>query len=162
MSSVLGIDYSTKAIDLVYLDETSDAARWHRIPLETGIAGIRKMRHAYAWAAELEDVYLVAVEDPMSVSMTSAKKLGRVCGAVMACIPQSLEVWLMRPDEWRMACGMAGNASKAAVMEFALLMGQEAGTEDWFRLPQDACDAYCMAYAAREINAKAIGLGEVA
>lgn len=156
MSSVLGIDYSTRAIDLVYLDESTDAARWHRIPLEKGIAGIRQIRGGYAWAAELEDVYLVAIEDPMSVGMTQAKVLGRICGAVTAALPRSHEVWLMRPDEWRMACGMKGNASKAAVYEFAILMGQEGGSEDWFRLPQDACDAFCIAYAARSINAKAV------
>jgi Holliday junction resolvasome RuvABC endonuclease subunit len=151
MASVLGCDYSTHSVDLVYLDEDTLAARWHSIPLERGIAGVRAIRHAYAWQEKLEDVYLVAIEDPFSAGRTSAKQLGRVCGAILASLPTEHEVWLMRPDEWRMACGLAGNAGKLLVADWVRERVPEV--ELW---SQDACDAYAMAYAAREINARAV------
>lgn len=163
MSSVLGIDYSTRGIDLVYLDESTDAARWHHIPLSKGIAGLRQIRHTYAWGAELEDVYLVAIEDAFSAGRAQAKHLGRVAGAVVASLPLSIadeHVWVMRPDEWRMACGMKGSAGKDEVMRWA---HENLGARGWLidaadllTWGQDACDAYCIAYAAREINAKAV------
>lgn len=155
MSTVCGCDFSTKAIDLVYLDESTDLARWHSLPLERGIAGTRQIRHAYAWARELEDAYLVAIEDPFSAGRTAAKQLGRVCGAILASLPVSVpdeHVWLLRPDEWRMACGLAGNASKADVAAWA----RERFGEQVAIYSQDAVDALCVAYAAREINARAV------
>jgi hypothetical protein len=151
MSRVCGIDLSTRSVDLVFLHETENAARWHSIPLERGIAGVRSIRRAYSWQAELEDVYLVAIEDPFSAGRTQAKQLGRVAGAILSSIPANLEVWMMRPDEWRMACGMAGNASKRAVADWVRERMPEV--EMW---SQDAADAYCIAYAAREINARAV------
>lgn len=154
MSRVLGIDYSTKAIDLVFLDESSDAARWHSIPLARGTAGIRQIRHAYSWARELEEVYLVAIEDPMSVGRSAAKVLGRVDGAILSSIPERIssdQVWRLRPDEWRMACGLAGNCPKSDVAGWALERFPIISL--W---PQDAVDALAMAWAARDINAKAI------
>lgn len=154
MSYVLGIDYSTKAIDLVFLDESAEACRWHSIPLARGIAGIRQVRHAYAWARELEDVYLVAIEDPYSAGRTAAKTLGRVDGAILSSLPSRIaseHVWRLRPDEWRMACGLPGNAPKRDVAEWAKRFGSQV--ELW---PQDAVDALAMAYAAREINARAV------
>ena len=153
---MLGVDFSSRAVDLVYLDESTDCARWHSIPLERGVAGTRQIRSAYAWAAELESVYLVAIEDPFSAGRTAAKQLGRVCGAIIASLPPSVpdeHVWLMRPDEWRMACGMAGNATKAQVAVWARERFAIDGLDMW---PQDAIDALCVAYAAREINAKAV------
>lgn len=155
MPSVLGCDYSTKAVDLVFLDEDTDAARWHSLPLPKGIAGLRHIRHSYAWAAELEDVYLVAIEDPFSAGRTAAKKLGRVCGAIVASLPSSVPdelIWWLRPDEWRMAIGLPGNGSKAQVAEWA----RERFAEQVELYSQDAVDALAMAVAAREINARAV------
>jgi Holliday junction resolvasome RuvABC endonuclease subunit len=156
MPSVLGIDARTRSVDLVFLDENVDAARWHSLPLEKGIAGLRQIRRTYAWAEKLEDVYLVAIEDPFSAGKTQAKQLGRVCGAIVASLPTSIDndaVWWMRPDEWRMACGLAGNASKADAAEWAraTFPGGDIGIYS-----QDAIDALGVAYAARAINARAI------
>jgi Holliday junction resolvasome RuvABC endonuclease subunit len=151
----LGIDYSSRAVDLCFLDADTLDAHWHSLPLERGIAGLRQIRYAYSWASELEDVYLVAIEDPMSAGRTSAKQLGRVCGAIVAALPRSVpteHVWTLRPDEWRMAIGLPGNGSKAQVAAWA---------HDMFGVQvelysQDAVDALAMAFAAREINARAL------
>ena len=150
MSAVLGIDYSTKAVDLVFLDENEDSARWHSIPLERGFDGIRKIRHAYAWQRELEDVYLVVLEDPMSAGRTAAKQLGRVSGAIGTCLPVETVCWLLRPDEWRMACGLPGNGSKAQVASWA---ASRFDCEMW---SQDALDALAMAWAGREMIRRAV------
>lgn len=63
MSRTLGIDCSTKAVDLVFLDEDSQTARWHSIPLPKGIAGLRTIRWTYSWAAELEREGYIAVTE---------------------------------------------------------------------------------------------------
>ena len=153
MPSVLGIDYSSRAVDLVFLDESTDTARWHSIPLERGVAGARSVRQKYAWGSALDDVYLVAVEDPMSAGLTVAKQLGRVCGAILSSLPWTLSddlVWMLQPSEWKLACGLSGNASKQDVARWAL---ERFDCGMW---SQDALDAVCMAHAARDINARAL------
>lgn len=158
MRRVLGIDYSSRSVDLVYLDETTDAARWHSIPLPLGVvAGARAVREEYAWSANLEEVYLIAIEDAYSAGRVTAKGLGRVCGAILASLPSTFpreHVWIMRPDEWKLTCGLSGKARKLQVAEWAReRFAAIDGIELW---SQDALDALCIAYAAREINAKAV------
>ena len=157
--NVLGIDFASAAIDLVYLDENEDVARWHRIPLEAGWTSSRKIRHAYAWRSELEGagVYLVALEQPMGQERNTIAALSRIQGAILGALPLSLDVWLLPPAEWKLGIGMKGNASTqkgkpgaGELVEWALDHGAGVG---W---PIDACAALAMAYTAREINAKAI------
>lgn len=159
MSAVLGIDFASAAIDLVFLDETEDVARWHRIPLEPGWTSSRMMRHKYAWGSELEHagVYLVALEQPMMQQRNSIAALSRIQGAILASLPPEVAVWLLAPAEWKLGIGMKGNASTQlgkpgafALLGWALQHGAE---QDW---PTDACAALAMAYTAREINQHAI------
>lgn len=158
---IVGIDLSTHNVDLVKLDEDSDRAEWVRVPLvgENAIDRARSYadRHhdhlaAVAdWDGYWSDVVLVALEDPAGRGDT--RKIARVQGVVIATIPTRVQVWTMQPAEWRKACAMPGNCPKERVRLFAEVRLQDADPGgDFQRWPQDAYDAYAIAYAARAIN----------
>ena len=155
MSSVLGIDLSSKAVDLVKLDETTNQATWRRVELEgkTAFERLRSISYRMPFRAYLDDVYLIAIEAPMSRGQPGTlAKLSRVFGAVLMWIPSGFEVWEVSPVAWRKELGLPGNASKEEAA-FAVDDLRGPGTPDW---PQDALDAYAVAYYAREQNRRGI------
>lgn len=160
-SHVLGIDFSTKALDLVFLSENTDEPRWVRVAL-SGTWKAARDASQFDWARELEEagVYLLAIEQPYGAGQTSIAALHRVQGAILASLPLNFDddqIWLMHPSEWKAAAGLKGNAStqkepgRSQLLQWACSVG--AG-EDW---PVDAAAALAMAWTAREINAEAIG-----
>ncbi len=158
MAAVLGIDLSSKNIDLVWLDEDGPGARWERLPLAgpTSFARCRAVRAAMPPASAYEGCYLAAIERPRTQSMVSAAALFPVFGAVLACLPAALEVWDVLPQHWKQGLGLGGNASKhEAACAVDDLRG--VGSPDW---PQDALDAWAVAYYARELNARGVGAEE--
>jgi hypothetical protein len=149
---IAGIDYSTRAVDVVLLDEDSDAATWHRFELEGADAfdrtrSVREaMRRQHQYLASVwDDVLAVGIEDPRGYN---AGALYRIQGAILATIPQATLVHPLIPSQWRKTVGLPGNASKGAVFEFTMKHSGRAGSGIW---PQDACDAYCIALATRTL-----------
>jgi len=160
MSVVVGIDLSSRAIDLVRLAESSGLASHERIDLEA--VGKR----ATAWERTLalpslmppaswwDDVYLVAIEAPYGAGTGTVAVLNRVLGAVAASLPAPLQrverAWIVRPDEWKSRLGLNRKPSADDVAALGLLLsGELAGT-------QDARDALCVAFYARELNAQGL------
>lgn len=155
MSVVVGVDLSTVAVDLVRLDETGNDAHWEHLHLEgkTAFDRLRQVRRVMPGPSWYDDVYLVAVEAPMSRGQSGTlAKLSRVLGAVVACVPAPLVVWEVAPAAWRRELGLSGHASKEQVAEAVDDLRGLARTL-W---PQDALDAYAVAYYARELNARAL------
>lgn len=154
LALIAGIDYSTRAVDIVLLDEDTDAATWHRFELKGADAfdRSRKVREALHGSFGLwDDVLACGIEDPRGFN---AGSLYRVQGAILSCLPHGLLVHPLIPSEWRKTVGLSGNASKADVARFAgaRLVGTTwAGSLIW---PQDACDAYCIALATRTLIQK--------
>jgi hypothetical protein len=159
--NVVGIDLSSRAIDLVRLAESSGLASHERIDLEQATG-----KRATAWERTLalpalmpaaswwEDVYLVAIEAPYGAGTGTIAILNRVLGAVAAGLPASLQhperAWIVRPDEWKGRLGLNRKPSAADIAELGLVMlGEHADT-------QDARDALCVAYYARELNAQGL------
>lgn len=145
--SVAGIDYSTRFVDVVLLDEDTDAATWHRFPLD-GHDAFQRARSAHAllpMASFWDDVLACGIEDPRGYG---AGSLYRVQGAILSTLPHWLLVQPWIPGQWRKACGLAGNAPKASVFDWVGNHGPLSGNSDW---PQDACDAYAIAYATRSL-----------
>jgi hypothetical protein len=147
---IAGIDYSTRAVDVVLLDEDSDAATWHRFELtgqdafdrSRGVGAVVPGRASTFW----DDVLAVGIEDPRGYN---AGSLYRVQGAILARIPQHKLVHPLIPSHWRKTVGLAGNASKDDVATWATWeggLGQKAVF--W---PQDATDAWCIALATRTL-----------
>lgn len=106
-----------------------------------------------------DDVILCALEDPAGRGDT--RKIARVQGVVLATIPARVHCWVIAPQEWKKAVGLPGNCGKDTVREWTCVKWH-AWLEDepihaeavaaYADVPQDACDAYCIAYAARAIN----------
>jgi hypothetical protein len=146
---IAGIDYSTRAVDVVLLDEDSDAATWHRFPLEGNDAFDRARdvrRVMYLPGSEFwDDVLAIGIEDPRGYGSGA---LYRIQGAVLNCLPKNTLVHPLIPSQWRKTVGLPGNASKGAVFEFTMKHSGRAGSGIW---PQDACDAYCIALATRTL-----------
>jgi hypothetical protein len=145
---IAGIDYSTRAVDVVLLDEDSDAATWHRFPLEGAdafdrVRSVREsMRVPYPGLTDKWDsVIAFGIEEPRGYN---AGALYRIQGAILSCLPTRTLVHPIGPSEWRKTVGLPGNASKAEVMAWMM----NSDRYDW---PQDACDAYCIALATRTL-----------
>lgn len=145
-----GIDYSTHAIDLVLVDlDQQRAPWWHRFELHGSDAWERTRtvnrtmpgRTSQLW----DEVIAFGLEEPRG---QNAGVLYRVQGAILASLPPHVLVYPMVPSEWRKACGLKGNASKANAADhsYSLLTWNttDASYLDW---PQDAHDAHLIALA---------------
>jgi hypothetical protein len=161
MSSVLGIDFSSKALDLVLLDENSDVSRWDRLPLPECFSKVELARAVAdampgpSWFQHHE-VYLVACEEPMGQNRQAIAALYTVLGALVTSMPRELPIWLLRPAEWKAGVGLPGNLKtskgdgQSQLRSWAVAHGASV---EW---PVDACVALALAYTAREQNAAAI------
>jgi hypothetical protein len=154
---IAGIDFSTKAVDVVLLAEDSYAATWHRFELEGQDAfdRARDVRAAVqGWHSLWDDVVACGIEDPRGYG---AGSLYRVQGAILSCLPGAMLVQPLIPSSWRKTVGLKGNASKDDVRRFSqasagmYVAGQYVELERWPDWPQDAHDAYCIALATRTL-----------
>lgn len=157
MPTVLGIDVSTKAIDLVLLDESTNRCTWDHIPL-AGVSAFDRLRDVprrmpkWGWYED-QGVYLAAIELPMSrAAGSSIFKLNHVFGAVVACLPRALQtVWAIAPHEWRKELELAGNAPKQVCAARCVELGAYPEWND-----QNAYDAFAVAYMARQTNQRGL------
>jgi hypothetical protein len=154
--NVLGIDLSSKAIDLVLLDENANRASWTRLTLEGPNAFERARDVAEkmpqpGWY-EAHGVYLVAIERPFVSHGQDVIRL--VQGAVLAEIPRELHVWEVSPSQWKSAMGIPVR-QKPEWGDFPadLQLACSFADPPW---TQDALDALGVALYARDENAKGI------
>lgn len=157
MPSVLGIDLSTKQIDLAYVDENRDTVQWRRLILEGKDAWARTLTIGPLRDDQFafQDVYLVAIEAPYGTGQPGTQALlNRVAGAIAASLPAELRTpercWIVRPDEWKNGLNLKGKPTTADV---ARLLEPVHG---WDHLDQNAFDAACLALWARNANRAAI------
>lgn len=147
--TVAGIDFSSFAVDVVLLDEDTDAASWHRFELtgQDAFDRTREVRAAMPDPSFWDDVLACGIEQPQARGPRAANigALYRIQGAVLACLPCPLLVQPLLPSSWRKTVGLKGNATKLEVSVFA--DGVWANPPD--DLPFDATDAYCIALAIR-------------
>lgn len=143
---IAGIDFSTKAVDVVLLDEDSDTVEWHRFPLDgpgDAFDRSRLVRAAMPSRSWWEDhgVIAVGIEDPRGYS---AGHLYRIQGGILQCLPADVLVQPWIPSVWRRLVGLAGNADKNAIaIHSRRLLGGVTPGGEW---PQDA---HCIARATR-------------
>jgi hypothetical protein len=162
LSATVGCDLSSRRLDLVKLDDLNVATH---LPVE-----LERDRRATSWERTLalpelmppsswwEDVYLVCIEAPYGAGTGTVAVLNRVVGALAARLPPLLRVpercWLVRPDEWKRGLGLRvdGKPSPEDLERLPLILWSN-------REPprtQDARDALCLAYYARELNMEAV------
>jgi hypothetical protein len=161
--NVGGIDLSTKAVDVVAIDEDDPSRCQHlRIALDGGWwDAARAMRsHAffdagvYAWL-DGRNVRLVGIERPYSQPshIGSATKLHAILGAVLASLPASVHAFEVSPNEMRRELGLPGNCDKGAMR--AEVYSRLRRGDDGFGWPDDAYDAWAAAYATLRMNERA-------
>ena len=151
MSTVLGIDFSSVAVDCVLLDADTDQAIHHRVDLAAGPGDAfdrcRRIRDLMPprtrWLDE--GVLMAAIEQPFSRSFKSTAALLRVQGAVIACLPREMPLVPLPAVQWKQETVGRSNADKDAVRAWVL--------ERWPDAPSsyDACDAYAIAWAVRKL-----------
>jgi hypothetical protein len=155
---IAGIDYSTHFVDVVLLDEDTDAATWYRFELEGQDAfdRARSVRTNVPRGAFWDKVLAVGIEQPRG--KFGVTHMMRIQGAVLTCIPADKLVHPLNPSDWRKTVGVPGNASKQAVQRFTdehrvshALWGGDGPYRQPPVWPQDACDAYCIALATRTL-----------
>lgn len=156
MSSVVGIDFSSFAVDLVKLDETANEASWLRVKLDGGSAWdrTRKLPLFMPRASYWDDVYLCAIESPKSAGFKVATVMHRVQGSVIACVPSAVWMWEVTPSEWKKPLGVKLK-DKPTFSDFPPTMKHD-GTQPWATWEQDALDALGVAMYARDANAAGI------
>lgn len=150
--NTLGIDLSSRAVDLVLLDENEQRASWTRVDLEGATAFERTRDVAQkmpqpGWY-EAHGVYLCAIEEPVGFQ---SRVLYRVQGAILACLPD-VPVWELRPATWKNALGIK-QTEKPAIGSFPGFRFEVDALGWW---PQDAYDALGVALYARDTNARAV------
>jgi hypothetical protein len=147
--SVAGIDFSSRCVDVVLLDEDSDAATWHRFELkgQDAFDRARDVRHSMPLRTGgfWDQAIAIGIEDPRGYN---AGALYRIQGAILACLPWQTLTHPLIPSSWRKTVGLAGNASKLAVAEWTIRHAPLEIADKW---PQDAFDAYAIAYATRSL-----------
>jgi hypothetical protein len=154
---IAGIDYSTRAVDVVLLDEDTDAATWHRFELKGADAfdRARDVHRAFNFTSEIwDEIIAIGIEEPQATGPRRANigALFRVQGAILANLPWNRLVQPLYPTQWRKTVGLPGNASKDEVKMWVTALWDNAlDRYDW---PQDACDAYCIALATRTLIQK--------
>lgn len=167
---VLGVDYSTSAVDMALLSE-DDRVEWLRLDigpprkptLAVGMRGLLAARDAARdlpgpASSEWDDVAMVAIENPWSVNAGTAKALGLVGGAIVAQVPSRVTVLLVSPLDVDRAIGIPirlKREKRKPAMRARVIELLEIEAVDW---PQDAFDAVAVAYTARVLCAR----GEVA
>jgi hypothetical protein len=147
--SVCGIDYSSRAVDVVLLDEDTDAATWHRFDLREYMSAsknafdrARDVKFVMPSSSFWDEVLAIGIEDPRGYG---AGSLYRIQGAILACLPSATKVHPWVPSAWRKAVGLSGRASKDEIRSWV----ENRRWDYKAPWPQDACDAYCIALATR-------------
>jgi hypothetical protein len=148
-----GWDYSTRAVDLVLVDIDGERPPWwHRFDLYGPDAWERTRTVARSLpgpSSQLwDEVIAFGLEEPRG---QNAGVLYRVQGAILAALPPRVLVYPMVPSEWRKAVGLPGNATKNEVRDRVLSEWGPIAPLVVYQLPQDACDAYCVALATARL-----------
>jgi hypothetical protein len=146
VSLVAGIDVSSHAIDIVYLDENGETPpRWQHHPLTGPDAWerARGVRDTLPWrgGGHWSNVLAAGIERPFG---PSSGVLNIVVGGVLASLPTRLLVAPWTPGQWKKQVGLKGNANKLEVAAFASV---ESGAFTLYDHGQDCLDAYCIALA---------------
>lgn len=159
---IAGIDFDTKDVHVVLLDETGNGAELVTFNLElAGVAAYhekaRRMRELLPSRGHWRDranVRHIFLEEPLSATFRGGIPLAVIRGAILAVLPrdEDVRVTLIRPADWRkwsLGGGFPGqgNAPKEKVAAWA--------KAEWTGRPphvdQNGFDAYCIARAGRAI-----------
>jgi hypothetical protein len=164
-STVLGIDFSSFAVDIVALvDDEREAIALPQIQLDGPRAIDRARRVPEISPSELAawGVWLVAIEEPYSQNRGTVRALSRVQGAILARLPLWLRVVETPPTEW-LAVFSGLETVPARTSERKALAKDKAVERVGYPATfwtHDQADAYGIGWAVRELNSRGIDAAE--
>lgn len=143
---VLGIDVATSKLALAWIDAEGHTSHVVLRAPDHLDANRRLAWHHHHLAQMrrflLERVVAVVVEVPWAPSRNDFHLLGTAAVVIAAlCVPGGPPVLELTAGQWKVRCGLAGNAGKAEVLAFARdVLGYEFAD-------QDVADALAIAHA---------------
>lgn len=142
-----GLDVAATHLDIVTVDLDTWATKWHQLPGgKKGWETARSMKEVLPHQSYWDDIALLAIERPVGARASVIWAQGLVIGAVLALVPPGVVVQDFQANEWKTLVGLAGGASKEAVMAWASEFG---ATSEW---DEHGCDALALVHAALNAN----------
>lgn len=160
---IAGLDISTRAVHIVSLPEDTNEGVLHVVRVDTqrgdATERIRRLRDRMPGRAAWRDdgCTLIAIEKPFHRSPGIAAMMA-VYGALLQLFPADLPLLELRSDDWRRECGIPIRKPRDAGSDFHKRRAVQFAREQWLNPPpldHDAAEAFCVAYAAREIDLRA-------
>lgn len=153
---IVGLDFSTRAIHLCELPEDSNEARLHVVRLDTErgnyVDRARRLRDRMPARSAYTDngITLVAIEKPFSRQPNGLIPMMLVYGGILQLLPADVPLLELSAPEWRKECSLPqrGDDVKPAAIRFA----RQCWTDPPAALDDNGADAFCVAWAAREID----------
>lgn len=142
--TVLGVDLSSFAIDVVELGD-DNSAEHHRYDLGSGdiLDRIRRVHYVMPHRDTWEQAEAIGMERP--AAKFGAWQVSMAFGAVLQCLPYGVLVEWLVSTTWKKELLGSGKASK---MDALAWVG-----DNWWNHPmpltEDAADAYCVARTIR-------------
>lgn len=159
MSSFAGVDLSSKAIDIVLLDEDGNRARHERrrldLPSGGALARIRRVRDRMPARAEWRDqgVLEVCIEEPFARgNMRGQVPILMVIGAILQTIPPEIPLAIVRADDWRRVCDLPIRGTRETLKKAAIDFAGDHWPNHPAPLDDNMADGYCIAFACRELS----------
>lgn len=150
-----GIDLSSRALHICVLDEDTNEAKVHvvRLDLERGGATtrIRRMRDLMPARKAWDDngVTLIALERPIAVHSNVPLM---VYGALLQLIPPDMPVLELRANDWRRECSLPTRGDRTKLKNAAKAFARQCWANAPVAIDDDVADAFCIAWAARELD----------
>lgn len=153
---IMGLDFSSRAVHICALPEDSNHAELHvvRLDAERGdfLTRARRLRDRMPARTAWKDAgaTLIAVERPYSHQPGILAPMMTIFGGLLQLLPVDVPLLELSPPEWRRECLLPqrGDDRKPAAIRFA----REQWTDAPDAIDDNAADAFCVAYAAREID----------
>lgn len=155
----VGIDLSSCALHLATLAEDTNEAHVHvvRLDLQRGDAEtrIRRMRDLMPTRAAYRDagVTLIAIERPIAVHSSVPLM---VYGALLQLIPPDLPLLNLRADDWRRECSLPIRGERAKLKRASVDYARAIWENPPAVFDDNVAEAVCIAWAAREIDIRAL------
>lgn len=155
MSLIAGIDFSSFAVDIVLLDENTNLARHYTRRLDLGHKGDATQRSRRipdvmpprSWWRD--NTIAVGLEVPFSRQGSDAMAIA--FGAILACLPATRELLILRADDWRRSCGLPIRAGRDIHKANAKTFARKHWADHPPVFDDNAADALCIAWATRAL-----------
>lgn len=158
---IAGIDLSSRALHICTLHEDTNHADIHvvRLDLQRGDATTRARRlrdlmpARTAWADQ--NTTLIALEKPFFHGHQGLVPLLLVYGGLLQLIPPDMPLLELRADDWRRECSLPTRGDKTLLKKAAQRFARDVWADPPAALDDNTADAFCIAWAAREIDIRA-------